>query len=65
MRVSVDASKCDGFAVCELHAPQIFEVGDDNLAHVLIETPPTALSSPAREAARSCPAQAIQLQENA
>ena len=43
MRVVVDLSACDLHGLCVEAAPEVFEIGDDGVLHVLIETPPDGL----------------------
>ncbi len=63
MRVSVDPEKCMGCAVCESICPEVFQMSDDNIAKVLRDPVPEALEDTAREAAQSCPEEAIQVEE--
>lgn len=61
MRVEVDLDLCEGNRRCEAAAPEVFRVGDDDVAHVLIERPPESLRAKVERAARLCPRQAIRL----
>lgn len=61
MRVVVDPDLCEGNRKCELAAPEVFRVGDDDLARVLIERPPEELREKVERAVRLCPRQAIRL----
>ncbi len=63
VRVSVDPEKCMGCGVCESICPEVFQMGDDNIAKVLQDPVPEALEDSAREAAESCPEEAIQVEE--
>lgn len=64
MKVRVDPELCQGHTLCAMTAPELFGLGDeDGHAFVLTdagEVPPE-LEDKAREAARSCPEQAIVL----
>lgn len=62
MKVVVDASVCEGNAVCMGLVPSVFEVQDDEKAHVISASPPEALRDKVEEAVRACPMQAISLQ---
>ncbi|GBD24074.1 Ferredoxin fas2 [bacterium HR29] len=64
MRVVVDPDLCEGNRKCELAAPEVFRVGEDELARVLIERPPEELRAKVEQAARLCPRQAIRLFED-
>jgi len=59
MRVVVDFDLCESNALCMEAAPEVFEVRDDDLLHVLDETPPASLRDKVERAARACPKQAI------
>ena len=64
MRVIVDGVLCEGNAVCTEVAPAIFELGDDEKAHVLVEGPGEARRAEVETAVRRCPRRAIRLQED-
>lgn len=60
MRVSVDVTLCQGHGQCQEAAPEVFEVRDDGLAHVLVdEVTDAGLVAKVEEAVRRCPADAI------
>jgi ferredoxin len=59
MRASVDRDVCVGTGMCEATAPDLFEVGDDGVAHVLRADVPAELVDAAREAADACPTRAL------
>ena len=59
MRVHVDASRCEGNMKCQLAAPTVFEVGDDDLSHVLLNDIPHDQVAAVERAIRICPKQAI------
>jgi ferredoxin len=61
MRVIVDEDLCEGNAVCEHHAPEVFRVGDDDKARVLVERPEEALRAKVELAVKRCPRAAIRL----
>lgn len=63
MRVSVDREKCMGCGVCESICPEVFQMGDDNIAKVLQDPVSDSLEPAAREAADSCPEEAIQVEQ--
>jgi ferredoxin len=62
MRVVVDFDLCESNALCANAAPEVFAVGDDDVLHVLDETPPETLRAKVEAAARICPKQAIKIQ---
>ncbi len=63
MKVVVDRQVCEGNGRCAEVAPQIFQVRDDDKAHVLLENPPENLKEKLKLAARLCPRQAISIVE--
>jgi ferredoxin len=63
MRILVDNDLCEGNAVCVRVAPEIFTVGDDDRAHLLIERPDESLRGKVEAAVRRCPRQALSIKE--
>ena len=61
MRVIVDPDLCEGNGVCEQVAAEMFRVGDDDRARVLLERPAEELRAKLEVAVRRCPRQAIRL----
>jgi ferredoxin len=61
MRVVVDRELCEGNGVCARVIAEVFRVGDDDQAEVLIERPDQLLHARVEAAARGCPRQAIRL----
>lgn len=60
MRIEIDRTKCSGMGLCEIAAPDIFEVGEDGQAHVLRE--PSGADTPLLEdAVSACPTRALTL----
>ena len=43
MRVVVDLNVCNLHGLCVETAPEVFEIGDDGVLHILNETPPDGL----------------------
>ena len=64
MRPEVDESLCIGDSICADICPEVFEMGDDQLAHVINENPGTELEARVREAADACPTGAIMIHED-
>jgi len=60
-RVTVDPLLCEGHALCEALAPDVFEMGDDDRAHVRDVEITSDLLPRVRDAVRACPCQAIDL----
>lgn len=63
MNIRVDEDKCCGYAACLSVAPELFDLADDNIAVVLNPTPGAELQGAAREAAGTCPTEAIVIEE--
>lgn len=64
MNVIVDPEKCCGYGECVAIAPDLFEIGDDNRAHVLRDGELSGRDAErAREASYSCPVEAIGVRE--
>ena len=64
MRVVVDYDRCESNAICMGMAPEVFEVRDDDNLYLLQEHPPEELRAKVEQAVRSCPKQAISLEED-
>lgn len=63
MRVVVDYDLCESNAICMGILPEVFEVRDDDFLYVLNDHPPEELRSKVMECVRSCPKQAISVEE--
>ena len=63
MRVVVDFDQCESNALCMAMAPEVFEVRDDDLLYVLDENPPEGLREKVMAAVRSCPKNAITIED--
>jgi ferredoxin len=59
----VDAELCSGCGLCEAICPDVFELGDDGLAHT-VDGSRCDQASCCEEAAESCPEDAITLNES-
>jgi ferredoxin len=55
-KITIDDSLCTGCGVCASNCPEVFEVGDDSLAHVISAA---CASCEIKEIARQCPVDAI------
>ena len=62
-RVVVDHNECEANAVCVGVAPEMFELDDDEVLHILIEDPDGELATRAREAVDSCPKRALLIEK--
>ena len=60
MKVSVDGQRCQGHTLCSMIAPESFELDDvDGQASPISDVVPADQEDAVREAAHSCPEQAI------
>jgi ferredoxin len=57
--VSVDRGRCCGYAVCVGMCPEVFDLDDDGLAHVVIDPVPIKFEDAIKHAEASCPEAAI------
>ena len=62
VRVVVNMDVCESNALCMGVAPEVFEVGDDDVLRVLDEQPGEELRARVEEAVRLCPKQAISIE---
>ena len=61
MRIEVDWDLCESNAVCMGIAPEVFQVGDDDMLTVLQPEVTPETEELVREAVRQCPRQAISI----
>jgi ferredoxin len=64
MRVVVDRDLCESNGVCEGLAAEVFQIDDDDELLILQEHPDESLRAKVQDAVRSCPKQALSLQED-
>jgi ferredoxin len=63
VKIRIDEDKCCGYAACLSAAGDLFDLGDDNIAVVLVAEPAPDRHAAAREAAGACPTDAIVIEE--
>jgi ferredoxin len=60
VKVSVDSERCQGHTLCSMIAPDSFQLSDiDGSSSAINEVVPADQQDQVREAAHSCPEQAI------
>jgi len=60
LKIHVDPDRCQGHTLCAMRAPALFRLDDiDGHSGAVTDQVPADLEDDAREAARSCPEQAI------
>ncbi|OCB28986.1 ferredoxin [Mycobacterium malmoense] len=65
MKVWVDPGRCQGHTLCAMIAPEMFALSDlDGSSSAVCEIVPDGQEELVREAAHSCPEQAIVIQES-
>ena len=64
MRVRADLDLCQGHAMCEVEAPEVFTVPKRGKVTVLTEHPPAGLRADVARAVRYCPTQALRLDDD-
>ena len=62
MKATVDAETCVGCGLCSESCPAVFEMKDD-VAKVLVDEVPADEAEACKEAADSCPVDAISIEE--
>ncbi len=65
MRAVVNEEMCEGHGKCQMSAPEVFELGDDDISRVKLDPVPEELRDKVERAARLCPRQAINVIEAA
>ncbi len=63
MKAIVDAETCTGCELCVDICPEVFEMGEDEVALVLVDSIPAENEAVCRDAADQCPSDAIQIEE--
>ncbi|MBC9732312.1 ferredoxin [Nocardioides marmotae] len=61
VRIAVDRDLCEGLGMCEAMASDYFELDDDEVMHVLDETPAEADRGRVHAAVEACPVLALRL----
>jgi len=64
MRVEVDLDLCESNAVCVGIAPDVFELGEDDLARVVVDDVHSDREDDARQAVMRCPKVALAVRED-
>jgi ferredoxin len=60
-RVAVDRAACEANAVCVGIAPEVFDLDDADVLHVVLPNPPPELLERVRRAVDACPKVALSL----
>jgi ferredoxin len=63
MNAHVDKDTCIGCGLCPSISPEVFEMQDDGKAGEIVDSVPETAQDSAKEAAESCPVNAILVEE--
>lgn len=63
MRPRIDTDACQGHSRCALNYPEVFDVGDDAKAFVLVDSVPPEWEDRILTAIANCPERAISLDD--
>lgn len=58
-KITIDDSLCTGCGLCASNCPEVFEIGDDSIAHVIASKSDTC---DVKDTAEQCPVNAISVQ---
>jgi ferredoxin len=61
VKIEVDRNRCEGHAMCEAVAPDLFSVDDEGVVSVLIDDVAPGDVPHAQDAVLSCPVAALKL----
>ena len=61
MKVEADLDLCQGHAVCEMEAPDVFAVPKHGKVEILDSSPPENQRAEVESAVRFCPTQALRI----
>jgi ferredoxin len=59
VKATVDSDYCAGHGACVVTCPEVFAIGDEGYAEVLVDEIPVALEALVKQACDECPTQAI------
>lgn len=62
MKAEIDRSGCISCGLCIATCPEVFQMGDDNLAEVIVDEIPSDAESTAVDAQEGCPVSVIKVE---
>lgn len=62
-RLLADFEACQGYGNCITGAPDVYDIDDDGVVVLLVEDIPDADRARVEEAARSCPVNALSIED--
>lgn len=63
MKITVDRDLCQGHAMCEVEAPEVFRVGKSDQVELLLQHPAAEHEDGVRLAVKYCPTHALSIDE--
>lgn len=63
MNLLLDSTLCQGYGLCQEHAPTLFDIDEWGYAKVLVAQPSPEQEAAARAAVESCPNRALRLEK--
>jgi ferredoxin len=63
MRIVIDTDQCTGHGICESLAPEVFEVGDEGIVHLLVDDLAEDLRPVLENAVAECPTRSLSLED--
>ncbi len=63
MKASIDPQLCTGCGLCVDACGEVFDMGDDDLAVVIVDIVPPGAEDACRQAADDCPTEAILIEQ--
>jgi ferredoxin len=64
MKIKADLDLCQGHAMCEVEAPDVFSVPKRGRVDILDPSPPDSLRADVLNAVRECPTHALSIVED-
>ncbi|MCP3753549.1 ferredoxin [Streptomyces sp. NPDC056773] len=62
MKLLLDSTRCQGYGLCQEHAPDLVELDEWGYAKVIAVAVPTGAEEAARACAASCPNSALRVE---
>ncbi len=62
MKIYIDEDLCTGCGICEEMCPEVFQVGEDEVSHIISDD--ECEEHDLREIAEECPSEAITVEED-
>jgi ferredoxin len=63
MKAVVKTDVCIGCGLCVDICPEVFVLGDDNIAKTIVDRVPAEIKDKCNDAAKNCPVEAIDIEE--